>query len=95
LENGTMMKFAYPRVITQTPRKRATVAWLAWNSIMNIGVTGAMDKAGIMEKSTKNAWLMITTSFHLVLQFRGSSGLFEGVGTSTWCVNCDSAFFFN
>lgn len=72
LLKGMMMKFAYPRAMTQTPRKRETVASEAWNWCMNIGVTGAMDRAGMMEKRTKSTWLRTTTSFQVVLQLSGS-----------------------
>jgi hypothetical protein len=51
-ERGMMMKFAQPRVMTQTPRKRDTVAGVAPKYLMKIGVTGAMDNAGIIEKIT-------------------------------------------
>ena len=55
LENGIIMKFAYPSVITQTPRNRDTVASVALNSFMKIGVTGAIERAGMMENKTNKA----------------------------------------
>ena len=68
-----------------TPRKRETVAALARNSFINIGVTGAIANVGKVENRTKMAWLQITTSFHVKLQLSGSALLLDGFGTSTSC----------
>ena len=46
-----------------------TFGRVVWNSWMKIGVRGAIARGVRIEIKTKTAWLIITVTFHVLLQF--------------------------